>query len=150
VAVWTAVILLASNQGLSAARTGRWLSWLAALVFEGLPSAELDMVHGMLRKTAHFVEYAVLGLLLHRAFLLTWPGRGAALRLGASLLLALACAGLDEGHQALLPQRTGSAWDVALDASGAWLGIVSHFFHVRLLGAGRERPPLLLRGTVKS
>jgi VanZ family protein len=150
VGLWAGVILLASNQGFSAVETGRWLSWMAGLVFESLPSAELDMVHAMVRKTAHFVEYAVLGVLTHRAFFLSWPRRGDALRLLGSLLLVLACAGMDEGHQAFLPQRTGSGWDVALDLCGALFGMLSHLLHAHAGIARRERWTLFLRGTVSS
>jgi VanZ family protein len=150
VTIWTAVILLASNQGFSAAQTGRWLSWMAALVFKVLPSAEFDIVHAMLRKTAHFVEYAVLGLLTHRAFLFSWRRRAAAVKLAATLLFALACAGLDETHQASLPQRTGSAWDVALDTCGATFGMLTYVLHSRVMGGRRDRSPFFVRGTVSS
>lgn len=150
VAVWAGVVLLASNQEFSAAQTGRWLYWIATLLFENVPSSELDMVHAMLRKTAHFVEYAILGLLAHRAFLLTWPQRRYAFVLVGALLLALACAGLDEWHQSFLPQRTGSLWDVLLDLCGASIGIFTHLFHVRAGSPRWVRAPFALRGTASS
>jgi VanZ family protein len=150
VALWAATIILASSQSFSGAHTGHWLSWVTGLLFGGLPPGEFDMVHAMLRKTAHFVEYAILGALTHRAFLLTWPRRGQALRLLGSLLLVLACASLDETRQAFVPQRTGSGWDVALDFCGASFGILAYWFYARV-GAGRwHRDALSLRGTVSS
>lgn len=126
VALWAGVILLASSESFSATQTGRWLSWLAGLAFGGLPSDELDMMHGIVRKTAHFVEYGVLGLLAHRAFSVTWPSSRGALRLAGTVVVALACAALDEGHQSFLALRTGSAWDVLLDLSGASFGMAAH------------------------
>jgi VanZ family protein len=148
VALWAAVVLLASNQEFSAAQTGTWLYWIATLLFGNVPSSELDMVHAMLRKTAHFVEYAILGLLAHRAFLLTWPRqRYAALLLG-TLLVAFACASVDEGHQFFLPQRTGSFWDVLLDLCGASFGVLAYRLRGHL-GLDRwDRASLALRGSV--
>jgi VanZ family protein len=128
VALWSALILLASSERFSALHTGSWLAWIAQLAFDGVATDDLDMVHAMLRKTAHFVEYAILGLLAHRAAALSWPRRQAVLRLAACLFLAAACAGCDEGHQVFLAHRTGSGWDVLLDLSGALFGAVLHGF----------------------
>jgi VanZ family protein len=136
VVLWAGLVLLASSESFSAEHTGNWLSWMAGLVWPGLAPDDLDMVHAIVRKTAHFVEYAVLGALIYRAFFLTWPRQADAARVAASLLLALACASMDEGHQSLIAQRTASLWDVLLDLCGALLGIVSYLLRTR---AGRRR-----------
>jgi VanZ family protein len=68
----------------------------------------------VLRKTAHAAEFAVLGLLLARAL-----GREL-----LALLLGIAYAATDELHQAFVPGRHGSVWDVLLDSVGVALGIL--------------------------
>jgi VanZ family protein len=74
--------------------------------------------HGYLRKAGHVAAYAGLYLLWFRAF-----RPRLAVRPGAvffwPLLLCLATACADEGHQALTPSRSGSLGDVALDFTAA-------------------------------
>ena len=67
----------------------------------------------ILRKLAHVVTYAILGLLLARA--LRSPP--------AAFLLGVAYAITDEIHQHFVADRHGSALDVAIDAVGVALGI---------------------------
>ncbi len=82
----------------------RWLMPMAS-------SGTIETTHYFIRKLAHFSEYALLFLLLIRG-----PMRG---RPGFALALCAAYALLDEGHQMLVPSRTPSLHDVALDFSGA-------------------------------
>ena len=71
-------------------------------------------------KVTHAVEYGILSILCSRAF--RWSlGRWATRH--ALLLSALACAayGLsDEIHQAFVPNRDPSGWDLHADTVGAW------------------------------
>ena len=83
----------------------------------------LQVIHGYVRKTAHFTEYAVLALLTIRGlsmsaspFLQKW-------RYVMPLLLVGAVASLDEFNQSFEPSRTSSGYDVLLDISGG-LGMV--------------------------
>jgi VanZ family protein len=89
-------------------------------------------------------------VLAHRAFALTWPRRHFGLLFVGSLLVALTCAGIDEGHQHFLPQRTGSLWDVRLDLCGASIGVLAYRFRAQLGGGRRWRSPLTVRSTVSS
>ena len=66
-----------------------------------------------LRKTAHALEYAILGALLVRALRMN--------RL--SFALGLAYAVSDEIHQTFVPGRAGSPVDVAIDAVGLAAGV---------------------------
>ena len=75
----------------------------------------------MLRKLAHFGEYAALGLCLYalsRRRLAPLPA--VALALAASA--AFAC--LDEWHQLSVPGRDGNLRDVGIDSLGALAGIL--------------------------
>ena len=71
---------------------------------------------------AHFLAFALLGMLLRRALRHQWPG------LSAGRVLLWVCAigaiyGLvDELHQIPIPGRFCSQWDLAADTLGAWAG----------------------------
>lgn len=134
VASWSAVILLLSTDSFSAGQTSRIVGPLLDLLFPGLDPALKAVVHGAVRKLAHFVEYAVLGGLAHRALALR-PGRSALRAAGLGLLLAAAVALADETGQSLRADRTGSSRDVALDVAGAGFGLAL------CLGAAAARRP---------
>jgi VanZ family protein len=125
--VWMAVVLVMSSAEFSAENTGSVLHPLLAWLLPWLTPAHAALIHGVVRKTAHLVEYAILGALWFHAFTRSGTARPAAA--GLALGLSVAWAMIDEGHQALLPSRTGSVGDVLIDAVGAlaavgaaWLG----------------------------
>jgi len=68
----------------------------------------------VLRKGAHLAEYAVLGLLLMRAWGRELP----------ALTAAVAYAATDEIHQRFVQGRHSSPFDVAFDACGAAIGLL--------------------------
>ena len=80
----------------------------------------------VVRKLAHFSEYAVLGGLYAAAIRLSLNGRSgrgaAALRTGLPLLLGLAYAAGDEWHQAFVPGRGPAVRDVLIDFAGVLAG----------------------------
>lgn len=71
----------------------------------------------------HFIGYALLGLLLYRAF-----GRGSMKwHLGVawkSVLVALAYAISDEFHQVFVPGRQASLYDICTDMAGVLAALV--------------------------
>jgi len=94
-------------------------------------------VHAVIRKLAHVTEYAILAVLVARA--LDEPGRAPDRVAAGTLAICAAYAALDELHQSFVPSRTGSPLDVALDASGAALGIALRAAALRF-SAGRRSP----------
>jgi VanZ family protein len=94
-----------------------WPTWLAR------PGpAAIATLNLLLRKSAHFLVYALLGHLDARAIGGLWGtnrGRGAL----AAWLAATAWAAVDEWHQSLDGTRGASAIDAALDAAGAALAV---------------------------
>jgi VanZ family protein len=68
----------------------------------------------VLRKIAHFCEYAVLGLLLARAV-----GREP-----FAAAAGIAYAGSDELHQHFVPGRHAAFRDVVIDAAGVLAGVL--------------------------
>ena len=77
------------------------------------------ITHGVLRKAAHFLEFAVLGILLTGTF------HGARnFTLAKPMLFAVLTAMTDETIQAFTPGRNCALSDVWLDAAGALTGAV--------------------------
>lgn len=73
-------------------------------------------------KAAHFVEYAVLGLLLARALDRARPGRGGTRLVLLATLLGTAWGAGDEFHQSFVPERTAAWGDLLADAAGSLAG----------------------------
>ena len=74
------------------------------------------------RKTAHAMEYAVLGLLTAGAFI----DRRTSIRAGILVpwCIATAYAASDEVHQLFVPGRSGQVSDVILDSAGVLAGLL--------------------------
>ena len=103
-----------------------------------LTSSEYDVlltkVQMVVRKTAHFTEYALLGCLiclLMKSYAMRHP-------LAWAWLAATLYAGTDEIHQWLGGERTGMWQDVLLDSMGALTGCVIVCWIVR---CWRKRHP---------
>jgi len=136
VLVWMGIIFSASSDIGSFEHSERIIGSLMRLVF---PQVSDEAVHAtvvVIRKCAHVGEYAVLALLLWRA----WRGKSgqgqAAWRWSkAGFVLALVAlyAASDEIHQAFVPSREASVRDVLLDTLGGAIGLLC------LWGVGRLR-----------
>ncbi len=95
----------------------RWvLQWLMS-VFSAVPGIEHLTMH-MVRKMAHFTEYAALGFSLSATWL-TLTGKQ---RMFMVLVLGCLIASIDEGIQLFSPGRSSQISDVGLDTFGVWAG----------------------------
>lgn len=116
--LWMGLIFFFSTDLFSSGETGRFLLPLLARLFPWAAPETLELLHGGLRKVGHLTEYGVLALLWYRARAdrtAAWAPEAARL----ALLVAVAYAVMDEGHQAFVASRSGSVVDVAIDAAGA-------------------------------
>ncbi len=126
--LWIGVILFLGSESGSQAQTSRFIRPLIDFFF---PSADPDtvlIIHAVIRKTAHFVEYGLLAMLAARAFSQT---SATVLRrhwFVISLALVIAVAVIDETGQSSLSSRTASVWDVLLDAAGGVATLTALFF----------------------
>ncbi|HUF04754.1 MAG TPA: VanZ family protein [Aridibacter sp.] len=129
--LWTGVVLAFSTGGASMNRTSMFIRPFLEFLFPGAPESTLLFYHVMIRKSAHFIEYAILAALAVRAF------RGSSRLLLAShpflaALLAVALvAVVDETYQSFEPSRTGSPIDVLIDLSGALAALAAGWFIMR-------------------
>ena len=116
--LWIGVILFFSSGQASMSQTSRFLRPVLEFLFPNTPEEILTVYHGYIRKSAHFVEYAVLAFWAARAF---WGSSAKILQkywFVSSLLAVALVASIDETNQSFLASRTGSVDDVLLDISG--------------------------------
>jgi VanZ family protein len=134
-------VLFLGGSRFNAQETSGILAPLLQLLFPDLNASDRYLLHLKVRKVAHVIEYAVLGLLALRATFVTF--RTAMARIAATaLLLAALVATTDEIRQAFLENRTGSWRDVVLDVSGAGAAVGLALGLRRLLRArSRSAPP---------
>jgi VanZ family protein len=134
---WMGMIFYMSSQpgGESGAFSRLVLEWFAGI---GLDLRVLFGEHAfwVIRKMAHFTEYAILFLLIHFAIgtSMAWPRRP-----WVALLLVFLYACSDEFHQLFIPKRVGDIADVMIDTLGGAFAL-SMVFLVRMLRRKRLRP----------
>ena len=115
---WAALIFLASSASFSASNTSRIIRPLLVWLFPEISEAALLQAHFLVRKAAHFTEYAILSLLAARTFLSSPRERVRGLWWLASFAVVAGVALLDEYRQSFLPSRTGTVYDSLLDMAG--------------------------------
>lgn len=115
-------ILWMSEETFSSQNTSLIIAPLLYFFHPGFTTHQIDVIHGIIRKSGHFAEYFVLGLLSFRAFR-GGSSRQWSLRWALSaFLLVLLYAASDEFHQSFVPVRSASVRDAGIDSLG---GIVS-------------------------
>ena len=112
--LWTAALFILSTSYFSAANTSKIIEPILRWIFPSASLATISLMHSLIRKAAHFTNYAILFWLLIRGPLEKRPY--------AALACCVAYAFLDEGHQIFAVGRGPSLYDVALDSSGALFG----------------------------
>jgi VanZ family protein len=127
--LWAAVIFWFSTGTFTSANTAKIIIPVLHWFLPGLPQETLLIIHGLIRKTAHFVEYFVLSLLILRGLRAGRRESHLAWAVMAVLLVA-GYAALDEFHQSFVPGRTAAVSDVMLDTTGgaAAQGVAALFF----------------------
>lgn len=122
--LWIGVIFfLSSSQG-AMSKTSLFIRPLLEWLFPLAPEETLQIYHGYIRKFAHFAEYAMLGFFASRAF--RHSGKEFLQRFWYifAFLVVVLVASIDETNQSFNAARTGSIYDVLLDASGGAAMIV--------------------------
>lgn len=115
------LLFIWGNSLLPGSVSGALSQWLHRLLQALVPGEDMPPEGGgLLRKIAHFTEFACLGALLlwHELLLCrekVIPG---------ALLFGFATACIDETIQCFVPDRGPSVWDVCLDTCGAAAGIL--------------------------
>jgi VanZ family protein len=124
VLLWLALIFIGSTDLMSAEHTSRIIGPILRWFNPDVSPETIARVQFFIRKVGHVTEYAILAILIWRAF-----RRGSSWHLKMSILFVLAlfgCAILaatDEFHQSFVPSRTSSPRDVMIDVLGALIGL---------------------------
>ena len=140
--VWLAFIAFASRVEFSAENTSRVIRPLLLWLFPNISEARIAFVHFLTRKTAHFTEFAVLGLLSARAFSVSSQYMLRRMWFFAGVLLVVVWALLDEFHQSFVPSRTASLYDSLIDIAGGLTALISYRYvrgRLRMSGLRQSR-----------
>lgn len=116
--LWIGVVLFASTTTASMSKTSVFVRPVLEFLFPNAPEETLLVYHNFIRKTAHFIEYAILAFWAARAFIGSSQEILKKYWFIFSLLLVVLVASIDETNQSFNPTRTGSPRDVLLDAGG--------------------------------
>jgi VanZ family protein len=125
--IWMSAIFFFSTDIFSGENTGSLLWKIVGSIYPDVSQELFDAIHFYIRKTGHFTVYAILALLLFRAFRsggARWRWRWAL----SSLLIVSLYALLDEYHQTFTRHRTASIYDSMIDTSGALTTLVLLWF----------------------
>ncbi|MGC9292758.1 MAG: VanZ family protein [Acidobacteriaceae bacterium] len=120
------LIGVSSSDAFSSDNTSSVLRPLLERIFGAMSDHRWCRLLFAIRKVGHFFVYGFVSLVFFRAWRMTfrlshaYSAVTASLRAAAvALLSTLVLSSLDEFHQAFLPKRTGSPFDVLLDMCGA-------------------------------
>ncbi|GAC1678000.1 MAG: hypothetical protein PVS2B2_14830 [Candidatus Acidiferrum sp.] len=130
-AIWAALIFSMSTDTFSATHTGSILEPILKWLMPSITQNQFDAIHFFIRKCAHFTEYFIFSLLLHRAVRAGRDGWRGSWALTAFLIAAV-YSGLDEFHQSFVASRTASPYDSLLDSTGAFFALLALFLWYRV------------------
>lgn len=125
VILWMALIFFLSHQ--PANKSSELSSGIGDVIVQMVDKVlttdhiNLDFMHFLIRKSAHFTAYFILGMLVIVAISKRRVVNRYTL-LGA-LLICVIYAMTDEFHQLFIPGRSGEVRDVLIDSAGATVGI---------------------------
>lgn len=121
--IWGAMILGFSGDMWGAPQTSRFIVPLLRWLFPQAAPETILLLHGLVRKLAHVVEYGIFAALWFRAFrwrsLEAWDRRWVIY----PLLIVGPWAMVDEYRQTWTATRTGAFTDVFLDLAGAVMAL---------------------------
>ena len=122
--LWIGLVLFLSTNQASMSNTSRFVRPLLEFLFPNAPEEVLIMYHGYVRKLAHLTEYAVLAFWASRAFSKSSLKILRRFWFVFAFVLVFLIASIDETNQSYIASRTGSIYDVFLDAAGGILMIL--------------------------
>ncbi len=122
--LWIGLILFLSSSQASMSNTSRFIRPLLEFLFPSASEENLIIYHGYIRKLAHLTEYAGLAFWAFWAFSYSNLKNLRQFWFVFAFLLVLLIALIDETNQSYLTSRTGSIYDVLLDAAGGLIMLI--------------------------
>ncbi|MGD0277130.1 MAG: VanZ family protein [Syntrophales bacterium] len=134
VIIWMSVIFWMSTGMFSYEQTSRVIVPILHFLFPWLSPYHVNVLHGLIRKSAHITEYFILGFLLFCAFRSgasqKWCLRWTIYTIVGVVLYAAS----DEFHQSFVASRTASIIDVGIDSAGGLLFQIAIVLGVKIWG----------------
>lgn len=137
VVAWAGVIWQFGSDSYSLDRTSRFLQPLIDWLLGDIELATRTWVHAVIRKSAHFFEYAILALLSFRAALLSAERHRIGTACWVALFFVATVAAADEFRQSFSAARTGSPYDVLIDVAGGLVGVLGVLVITRRMRTAR-------------
>ena len=132
--MWAGLTAFFSTDLFSGENTSRFILPVLQWLFPGANIVELLRMHYYIRKGAHVLEYFVLSILVLRG--IRGSRSGWRWSWGATaVLMAAGWAALDELHQAFVPSRGPSIYDVMIDVCGA---VAAQVVYAAVFATGRR------------
>ncbi len=133
VVCWATLIWIFGGDSFSFSESGNtimpWLDWLTG----DLDYRTRYRIYIAIRKSAHFIEYAILAMLTFRASLISASRTQLATAAWVALFIVTSLAAADEARQAFSQVRTGSPYDVLIDVTGGLMTVVGLLLITRRL-----------------
>ncbi|HKD45685.1 MAG TPA: VanZ family protein [Candidatus Angelobacter sp.] len=146
--LWLCLLAVFSTDTFSAEHTRGVLWKIIHAVYGGISEQQFEVLHVLVRKSAHFTFYGLLSVFAFYSWKTAlprprvWSFRWSGLAVGLTFLAG----SLDEFHQRFVPSRGASFRDVLLDTAGAlfFQSVLALFIFRRRngteLGAGSPAP----------
>ncbi len=141
--LWMGFIFWLSTDTFSSEHTASVIAPLLHFIMPSRSAQEIEILHNAIRKSAHMIEYFVLGILLFGLFG-AFPGMMTKRKLRRwaviSFLVVVLYALSDEFHQSFVLSREPSLRDVGIDTIGGGLALFEYLLFYRPKGDdGRGR-----------
>lgn len=137
--VWSSLIFFASTDSFSSDHTSRIIVPVIHWLFPTMSAGGIELLHHLVRKSAHFVEYFIFFMLVYRGirggrkgFHWSW----AFIAWGIAAVYSLS----DEFHQTFVESRGASILDSLLDSVAALVALFVLFFVYRHYRRTRTTP----------
>jgi VanZ family protein len=124
---WAGLIFYLSTAGFGSSFSEFLLAQALALLHVSVAPATFEVLHVLMRKSAHVTEYAILGMLLYGSQRDDHPFEWRPRRAVVCMAIAAAYSLTDEFHQSFVPGRTASLADCGIDTVGATLGVLAYY-----------------------
>ncbi len=121
--LWMGAIFFFSTDVFSASNTGGLIETVSRWLYPALTLEQLGWVHFLVRKAAHLTVYAILALLVLRAFRAGSPVRWKRSRVIYTFFVVSIYALLDEYHQTFTSLRSGTPYDSFIDMTGGAIAL---------------------------
>lgn len=122
VIAWVCFVFMMSTGTFSSQNTLPIIKAVLRFLFPRISHQELSLIHTIIRKAAHVIEYSLVGFLMFRALRSDSEARWNWRWSFWAVTFVIFWAVTDEIHQSFVPSRTASAVDVGFDTAGGILG----------------------------